>query len=134
MTSRGTIYVRNPLPDPISELSVCLRTSAPLRDLSILRDQSPRPDLERIKLTLAGCPIFLRSPPRGNNLIITQRFGSSVQIRYFLPGSLSFEPLGTTVMMSLIVRSVNREKRLSSRNKWLIMFDLECPAEWTACE
>jgi hypothetical protein len=32
-------------------------------------------------------------------LFITQRYGSSFQIRYFLPGSLSFEPLGTTIIM-----------------------------------
>jgi hypothetical protein len=35
-------------------------------------------------------------------LVVTRRCGSSVRIRYFLPGSLSFEPLGTTAIMHLI--------------------------------
>jgi hypothetical protein len=30
------------------------------------------------------------------------RVGSSFQIRYFPPGSLSFEPLGTIVIMRLV--------------------------------
>jgi len=68
-----------------------------------------------MKLTLAGCPIFLRSPQRGNNFVITQRYGSSFQIRYFLPGSLSFEPLGTTAIMLRNHVTVNKKIALSSR-------------------
>src|SRR5689334_13123334 len=46
VASRGTIRVRNPLPNPTSGLMIRLRASAPLRDLSIPRDQSPQPDSE----------------------------------------------------------------------------------------
>jgi hypothetical protein len=40
-------------------------------------------------------------PPRSaaTILVIAQRLGSSIQIRYFLPGSLSIKPLGTTAIM-----------------------------------
>jgi hypothetical protein len=57
-------------------------------------------------------------PPRSaaTILLITLRYGSSVQIRYFLPGSLSFEPLGTTAIMLLSELSVNRKVALSSKN------------------
>jgi len=49
-------------------------------------------------------------------LVITQRYGSSFQIRYFLPGSLSFEPLGTTLIMLPKLVVVNDKMALSSGN------------------
>jgi hypothetical protein len=55
-------------------------------------------------------------------LFITQRFGSSFQIRYFLPGSLSFEPLGTTAMMPPKRLIVNKKMTLSSINNLFGMF------------
>ena len=71
-----------------------------------------------MKLTLAGCPIFLRSPQRSNNFLLSlERRGSLVRIRYFLPGLLSFEPLGTTLIMLPIELGVNEKITLSSEIK-----------------
>jgi hypothetical protein len=42
------------------------------------------------------------------------RVGSSFQIRYFPPGSLSFEPLGTIVMMLLSAVTV----KLKENERW----------------
>jgi len=71
-----------------------------------------------MKLTLAGCPIFLRSPQRSNNFLSSlERHGSLVRIRYFLPGLLSFEPLGTTLIMLPIGFRVNGKMTLSSEIK-----------------
>ena len=71
LVSRGTIHVRNPLPEPISGLTIRLQTFAPLWDLSIPRDQHFGLTCEPVKLTLAGRPIFLRSPRRGNNFLFS---------------------------------------------------------------
>jgi hypothetical protein len=91
---------------------------APLQDLSILRDQNHSPTANH-EACLAGCPIFLRSPQRCKNFDDHSRYGSSFQIRYFLPGSLSFEPLGTTVIMLQMRTGVNAKMQLSSRNNCL---------------
>jgi hypothetical protein len=58
-------------------------------------------------------------------LIITARYGSSFQIRYFLPGSLSFKPLGTIDIMLLKRFAVNEKITLSSGNNCLVMCILE---------
>jgi hypothetical protein len=60
-------------------------------------------------------------------LIITARYGSSFQIRYFLPGSLSFEPLGTIVIMLPKQIAVNNKIALSSGNNCRIMCALGDP-------
>jgi hypothetical protein len=52
VASRGTIHARNPLPSSIPKLSACLRTFAPLQDLSILPARSARPDSNRRSLPL----------------------------------------------------------------------------------
>ena len=89
----------NPLPNPISGFATRTRTSAPLQDLSILRDQSPRPDSEPQSLPLQVARSSFAPRSAATILVITRRYGSSFQIRYSLPGSLSFEPLGTTAIM-----------------------------------
>jgi hypothetical protein len=57
-------------------------------------------------------------------LIITSRYGSSFQIRYFLPGSLSFEPLGTIVIMLPEEVHVNNKMTLSTGNNCRGMLDV----------
>jgi len=47
MAAWGAIRARNPLPIPISELSVCTQTSAPRQDLSILSARSAQPASKR---------------------------------------------------------------------------------------
>src|SRR6185369_11927340 len=90
LTLRGTIAMWNPLPNPISGFATRTRTSAPLQDLSILRDQSPRPDSEPQSLPLQVARSSFAPRSAATILVITRRYGSSFQIRYFLPGSLSF--------------------------------------------
>jgi hypothetical protein len=65
--------------------------------------------------------------PRGaaTILVITRRHGSSVQIRYSLPGSLSFEPLGTTAIMLLKAGGVNDKMQDSSKNNLPGMYQLQ---------
>jgi hypothetical protein len=126
VTWRGTIRTRHPLPDPISGLMIRLQISAPLQDLSIPRDHS-------LDLTCASQSLPLQVarfafPPRSavTIFVITRRYGSSVQIRYFLPGSLSFEPLGTRLMMLPIWFAVNDKIVLSSGNNRFRMCGLGC--------
>jgi hypothetical protein len=48
--------------------------------------------------------------PRGDRTIAyAGRHGSVFQIRYFLPGSLSSEPLGTTIIMHRKCGGVNKK-------------------------
>jgi hypothetical protein len=96
---RGAFYVRNPLPSPISELLVCPQESAPLRDLSIPMARSTQPDFKRRSLPLRVARFSFAPHCARNNFSFTQRSGSSFRIRYFPPGSLSFEPLGTIYIM-----------------------------------
>jgi len=82
--SRDSWFVREPF--------------APLQDLSILRDQSHGPRwTTKLALQVARSSFAPRSAAKTFNDHL--RYGSSFRIRYFLPGSLSFEPLGTTVIM-----------------------------------
>jgi hypothetical protein len=57
-------------------------------------------------------------------LFIALHYGSSVQIRYFLPGSLSFEPLGTIAIMLSKRLTVNKKIAVSSTNNWPEMLEL----------
>ena len=59
---------------------------------------------------MAGRPICLRSPLRRDNEL-TLRNGSTFQLRYFPLGSLSFEPLGTEIIMLLDDARGQGEKR-----------------------
>jgi hypothetical protein len=54
-----------------------------------------------------------RSPLRHDNEL-TPHSGSTFQLRYFLPGSLSFEPLGTSPIMLLDIFRVKGKTALSS--------------------
>jgi hypothetical protein len=76
-----------------------LQTSAPLQDLSIPRDQNLDLTCEPQSLPLQVARSSFAPRSAATILFITLRRGSSFQIRYFLPGSLSFEPLGTTAIM-----------------------------------
>ncbi len=96
---RGAFHVRNPLPSPISEFPVCPQASAPLRDLSIPRARSAQPDFKQRSLPLRVARFSFAPRCARKQFLIHQRNGSSFQIRYFPPGSLSFEPLGTMFMM-----------------------------------
>jgi hypothetical protein len=48
----SSIHIHGPLPTPIQKRSVCYRTSAPLRDVSIPRAHCARPDSNRRNLPL----------------------------------------------------------------------------------
>jgi hypothetical protein len=71
------------------------------------------------RLALAGRPIFLRSPQRGNNYSSQRVYGSTFRIRYFPPGSLSFEPLGTGSIMRQTEFRV-KMKRAAFLKKYLV--------------
>jgi hypothetical protein len=105
----GTFTARRPLLSPMPELPACFRISAPLWDFSIPRDHSAQPDSRHRSLPLRVARSSFA--PRGarNNFLFTMRLGSSFRIRYFPPGSLSFEPLGTILIMLLGVSYVNRK-------------------------
>jgi len=89
VASRGTFNACCPLPGPILKFPVCCRASAPLQDLSILRDQSAQPDFKRGSLPLRVARSSFAPRNARNNFLSTLRHGSSFWIRYFPPGSQS---------------------------------------------
>ena len=123
-TSQGAIYARNPLPHPISGLMIRLvnywlpsRTSRSfgIKTIAHLEPQSVPLQVARSSFAPRSAAKIFRDH---------SRYGSSFQIRYFLPGSLSFEPLGTTVIMLLEPVAVNEKMQLSSENKCFKMCEL----------
>ena len=80
--------------------SACTQTSAPRQDLSIPSDRSAQPDSKRRGLPLRVAR-FSFAPRLARIITYPLRVGSLFRIRYFPPGSLSFEPLGTLAIMRL---------------------------------
>jgi len=80
----------------ISGLTGCSQASTPHRDFSIPPDQSLN-----LFPTTEACPNRLPDLPSLPATLgfIRWRCGSSFQFRYCLPGSLSFEPIGTRFIM-----------------------------------
>jgi hypothetical protein len=88
--TRCQIRSQNSLPD--------VQISAPLRDLSIPRARSAQLGLKQRSLPLRVARSSLA--PRCAEIISHRRNnGSMLGTRYFPPGSLLFEPLGTTPIM-----------------------------------
>ena len=98
---RSLLAARCPMPTP--KTAVCLRASAPLQDFSIPRDRSALPGSGRRSLPLQ----VARSSFAPRCLRVIVGCGSLLQIRYFLPGSLSSKPLGTDFIMHPNVFFVN---------------------------
>jgi hypothetical protein len=61
-------------------------------------------------------PDLLSLPAALKYFIIRTRYGSTFQLRYFPLGSLSFEPLGTTLIMHRVLSRVKGKIRISSTN------------------
>ena len=97
LTSRGAFHAQNPLPGSPPGFPVCLRTPAPLRDLSIPRAQSAKSGSRRRRLPWQVARSSFA--PRFAKYFVSPRNGSMFRIRYFLPDSLSLEPLGTNLIM-----------------------------------
>jgi len=97
---RGTFIVRSPLPSPISELPACLPASAPLQDLSILRDQSAKPSSRQLSLPLQVARFSFAPRCARNNLLSScasdHRSGSATSRR----APLSLSSLHTTYEFS----------------------------------
>jgi hypothetical protein len=87
---------------PFRKLAACLPASAPLQDLSILRDQSALPSSRRFGLPLRVARSSFAPQRAENNFLLNfaldHRSGSATSRQ----ARCSFEPLGTKAMMPLI--------------------------------
>jgi len=120
---QSSISASRPLSCPIRERPDSLRAAAPLQDLSILRAPSTRPGSNRRNLPLWVARSAF-APRRRCDNELAQNDGSTLRLRYFPLGSLSFEPLGTSPIMLPHIFPVKQKNKLSSvhfsfRNSWL---------------
>ena len=121
----------NPLPVPASGFAACDRTAAPLRDFSIPRDRNAQPDSNRRSLPLRVARSSFA--PRLAKIFRSPQDGSMLQIRYFPPGSLSFEPLGTTLIMHPLRRGVNMKSAFPTALYLYLNHGRGGYSVWTCC-